>query len=101
AMFEERLLALSKTHDLLTRQLWDSADLAEMIPALLAPYGGAGDRISLAGPTARLNADAAVTMGMIIHELATNAVKYGALAGLQGRLAVSWQLHTDGESQRL
>lgn len=84
--FEARILALAKTHDLLTGQGWDHADLREVLEAELGPYGR---RLSLTGEPVQLDATAAVNLALIIHELATNAAKYGAYAA-DGALQVAW-----------
>ena len=88
--FEARLVALSKTHDMLIGKGWEHADLQDVLQAELGVYGGEGGRrLSLAGEPVRLEATVAVSLTLIIHELATNAAKYGAFAG-DGALAVSW-----------
>jgi PAS domain S-box-containing protein len=85
--FEEllvgRIMSLSRTHELLTRQNWESASLAEVVRQTLLPFNVAQvdseRRFDVDGPDVRLTPNAAVTLGMAVHELATNAVKYGAL----------------------
>ncbi|HEY8381118.1 MAG TPA: HWE histidine kinase domain-containing protein [Microvirga sp.] len=91
--FEGRLLALSKTHDLLTRNAWRDADLRAIADQELRPYGRDGDdRVTVSGPQLRLPARMAINLGLVLHELATNAAKYGALSVPQGRLALTWRL---------
>jgi two-component sensor histidine kinase/CHASE1-domain containing sensor protein len=91
--FEARLIALSQAHNLLTRDNWSGASLAELLATELAPYGGArGERITLAGEHVWLQPNTAVALGMAFHELATNAVKYGALSNDDGRVHVTWAL---------
>lgn len=85
--FEARILALAKTHDLLTGQGGDHADLRDVLEAELGPYGR---RLSLTGEPVQLDASAAVNLALIIHELATNAAKYGAYAAADGALQVVW-----------
>jgi len=88
--FESRLIALSQTHDLLTRESWAGASLREVFDVELHAMASE-DRVSFAYDTdVRLNPKAAVALGMGIHELATNAAKYGALSTPAGRVAVSW-----------
>jgi PAS domain S-box-containing protein len=91
--FESRLLALSKTHDLLTAQQWEGASLTQLIEFELEPYISTGDRsrLTIKGKDIQLPPKYAVALGLSIHELATNAVKYGALSAAQGKIEVSWQ----------
>jgi PAS domain S-box-containing protein len=91
--FEARLLALSKTHDILTAQSWEGASLSQLIEHEVAPYledGGRG-RLMLDGDDLQLPPKHALALGLAIHELATNAVKYGALSSAAGRVRVSWR----------
>ncbi|HEY9236210.1 MULTISPECIES: CHASE domain-containing protein [Phenylobacterium] len=91
ATFEARLIALSHAHDLLTRDNWSGASLAELVGQELAPYGGAnGERLAIAGEHVWLAPNTAVALGMAFHELATNAAKYGALSNEYGRVHVTW-----------
>ncbi len=83
-----RLAALSNTHDLLTATEWHGANLRNIIAAELGPYGEQAMQVS--GPTVNLNPKAAVALGIVFHELATNAAKYGALSASDGRVEVSW-----------
>ncbi|MGA0601472.1 PAS domain S-box protein [Caulobacter sp. KR2-114] len=76
----------------LARQGWTSRSLRELVAFELRPYGEAADRISLQGPDLELNAAAAENLSMIVHELATNAVKYGSLSDARGRLDIRWSL---------
>jgi PAS domain S-box-containing protein len=89
---EGRLIALSRAHDQLSHRSWAHADLAEIVAAGLAPYrqSEADDNVTIAGEPIRLTPRAAVTLAMVFHELATNAVKYGALSQPAGRLAIAW-----------
>jgi two-component sensor histidine kinase/PAS domain-containing protein len=91
--FEARLVALSKTHNLLTDQNWRGASLHDLVISELRPHAGGreggGSRILLESEhDIRLNPKAAVALGMAMHELATNAVKYGALSVPGGRVTV-------------
>ncbi|MDZ4374085.1 MAG: sensor histidine kinase [Phenylobacterium sp.] len=74
-LFLQRLMALSSTHNLLVKREWESASFRELIDATLAPYARP---YAYEGPDLRLEANLAVSLGMAIHELATNAVKHGA-----------------------
>lgn len=90
--FGGRLVALAKTHDLLTGQNWEFADLYEILETELRPYGGGGGRrLTLSGESVRLDATVAFNLALIIHELATNAAKYGAYAA-DGALEIAWTL---------
>ena len=90
---EARLLGLSQVHDVLTRERWHGADLQEVIEQALSPFVGAAlSRTSLSGPTVWLQPGAALSMALVFHELATNAVKYGALSVDQGRIDIAWTL---------
>jgi len=96
ASFDARLKTLSRVHDLLSQRAWDGAALSDIIGQTLAPHvmvGAAGARnIEFGGPAVHLGPNAAVTLGMAFHELATNACKYGALSSEGGRLDVLWTL---------
>ena len=98
AAFEGRLLALSKTHDLLTRNSWRAAGLRDIAEQELAPYRRAGDeRIAIQGSNVRLPPRHAINLGLILHELATNAVKYGSLATPTGHIELRWVAKPDEE----
>ncbi|UYY59785.1 sensor histidine kinase [Sphingomonas sp. S2-65] len=88
--FGQRLQALAATHTLLADGVWDGLTLEELINAELAPYVTVGsERVRLEGVAVRVVPDAAVALGLIFHELVTNAVKYGALSNETGRIAIS------------
>jgi PAS domain S-box-containing protein len=89
AKFVERLFALSRAHDLLTREGWDSADLRSVIDEVLAPYHG---RIEVNGTTMRISPKATVALSMVLHELAANATRYGALSASSGRVTLTWSV---------
>jgi len=88
--FEARLMALSSTHDLLTATSWRSAALTDVLNLELHPFGS--DRYSCTGPDLDLAPSEALALGLIFHELATNAAKYGALSRPGGQVIVSWSI---------
>jgi two-component sensor histidine kinase/CheY-like chemotaxis protein len=91
--FSSRVHALAVNHDLLVKSLWRSIDAAELISGQLAHFGDAvGRRISVDGPPIRVSSAAAQSIGMVVHELSTNTVKYGALSGEQGRIEIAWEI---------
>jgi two-component system CheB/CheR fusion protein len=98
--FLERLHALSNTHNLLANDAWNGVDLREIVLAELAPYRRDGSsRTTLAGAALTLEPKAALALSMALHELATNAGKYGALSEPQGRVAVEWDTRVvDGQA---
>ena len=100
--FEGRLLALSKTHDLLTRNSWREADLHDLAKQELAPYRKShDDRVVVDGPAVNLPARYAINLGLVLHELVTNAAKYGALSSPSGHVALTWSIvdHSDRPPQ--
>jgi len=91
--FEGRLVALSKAHDLLTRRRWTGVGLGELLEQELAPYADADQsRIVMEGPELTLSARTGLALSMVLHELVTNAAKYGALSAEGGRVQVAWGL---------
>jgi two-component sensor histidine kinase len=89
--FEQRLLALSGVHDLLTDAKWDGARLTAVAQtSLQAHLGGKRERISFSGPDLRIRPKSAVAITIALHELGTNAAKYGALSTARGSVALRW-----------
>lgn len=86
-----RVSALARAQTLLAQDRWRGADLRTMLEGELAPFIGADQRVVLDGPRVAVPASAAQPLAMAVHELATNAVKYGSLSVPRGRLAVTWQ----------
>jgi PAS domain S-box-containing protein len=97
--FESRLLTLSRAHTLLANDVWQGAGLAELISNCLAPSVKDVSRVSISGPPVRLGPTAAVTFGMVVHELVTNAVKFGALSAPGGEIDIHWELDLGGGSE--
>lgn len=91
-LFEARLAALSRAHDVLTNESWSGADLADIGRRTLDPFQSQGSRIALSGPPVRLSPKQALAIAMALHELATNAAKYGALSNGEGRVDVTWSI---------
>ncbi|QQP91896.1 PAS domain S-box protein [Skermanella sp. TT6] len=91
AAIEGRLAAMARAHTLLAASRWSGADLAALIVDELAPFASAG-RIAVQGPAVSIAAEAAQAVAMCLHELSTNAAKYGALSAPAGRLELSWRM---------
>jgi two-component sensor histidine kinase len=98
--FEARLLALSRAHDLLTRHHWKDAPLDLLAQEILTPMASdAAGRIKIIGPPVVLNPRTALSLTMTLNELATNAIKYGALSSEAGSLSVNWHVQEEAENQ--
>jgi two-component sensor histidine kinase/CheY-like chemotaxis protein len=95
--FSSRVQALAVNHDLLVKNQWRNIEASELIRGQLAHFGDLlGKRIRIDGPQVRLSSAAAQTVGMVVHELSTNTVKYGALSGDEGRIEIAWRIDDDG-----
>jgi two-component sensor histidine kinase len=92
--FEPRLLALSAAHDRLTRNDWRGANLADIVTGELGAHDVPG-AVSVEGPDIILPPRVSLSLSMALHELATNALKYGALSVPGGRISVRWQVERD------
>lgn len=91
-----RLLALSRAHDVLTDERWSGADLQEIAKLAAEPYlGGQPPRYEISGPPVTVSTRLAIALALAFHELATNAVKYGALSTPDGRVRLSWRTPVD------
>ncbi len=100
--FEKRLVTLSRAHDILTRESWEGADLRELAGEVIAPLCiDVGNRVDILGPGLRIRPKIALSLSMAFHELCTNAVKYGALAGGQGRVELGWSVRRSAEENLL
>lgn len=85
----DRLHVLAHAHALLVDKQWQGADITEIVRTEMGPYV---DRVTIDGPSVTLNAQAAQNFALALHELATNAAKYGALSNLTGRVHISWSI---------
>lgn len=102
AAFEGRLAALSAAHDVLTRQNWSHASLRDIAACAVEPFRPADlHQITFEGPELWLPPKTSVSLAMALHELATNAVKYGALSTDSGSVALSWSVEPRGEDRHL
>jgi two-component sensor histidine kinase len=95
--FIERLMALSRVHDVLTQERWERAALRAIVDGAIQPFDdGAGRRFRIAGPPVWIEPHVALALAMALHELATNAAKYGALSTAEGAVALEWRLTDAG-----
>jgi two-component system CheB/CheR fusion protein len=95
-----RLGALAKSHGLLVESEWRGADLRGLAERQLGAYVEGG-RVTLSGQPVALSADIATPLGLVLHELATNAIKYGALSNDNGHVEVSWEIEKGNKGSRL
>jgi PAS domain S-box-containing protein len=98
--FEGRLIALSHAHDVLTRENWEGAGLHDIIALTVRAYSHRGEgRLKVSGPRIQLSPRAALGLAMGFQELATNAVKYGALSGETGEVRINWEVDSASPSR--
>ena len=90
-LFEARLAALSRAHDVLTTENWSGANVRDIVRRTLEPFQTRHTDVVIDGPSIRLSPKQALAIAMALHELATNAVKYGALSSRNGGVTVTWQ----------
>ena len=91
--FSERISAMARSQDLLVGNNWTGASVTDLVRTQLAPFAeAASSRIEVAGPRLELNPNAVHSLTLALHELATNAAKYGALSVAEGRLAITWEV---------
>ncbi|SFS84013.1 HWE histidine kinase domain-containing protein [Methylobacterium sp. yr668] len=102
AAFEARLLALARVHDVLTRESWEGAELSAVVADAIRPLeagDGRASRFQVQGPALRLPPRLALSIAMALHELGTNAVKYGALSTEGGTVEIAWTVRRLDEMQ--
>jgi PAS domain S-box-containing protein len=90
--FTGRLDALARAHSLLTSALWEGVDLPDLVKVALTPFETVTGQVTLSGPSIVIKPDGAVTLALVLHELATNAAKYGALSTPAGRVSITWTI---------
>jgi two-component sensor histidine kinase len=100
--FEGRLGALAEAHNLLSQEKWRGSDLQDVVGRVLQPYLLSNpERMRMLGPTVPLSPRVAVVLSMIVHEMATNAAKYGALSNDSGTIALDWEVINEGGQPKL
>ena len=102
ASFDARLSALSAAHNLLTRQHWSETSLAQTIETSVSATAGTNNsRVRMDGPDVMLAPQTAVSVAMAMHELCTNAIKYGALSNDRGTVSIAWNIEPEDGTPRL
>lgn len=100
--FEGRLGALAEAHNLLSQEKWQGSELQDVVARVLQPYLlNNPERMRMSGPTVPLSPRLAVILSMIVHEIATNAAKYGALSNDIGTVALDWEVLWEGDGRKL
>ncbi len=97
--FEARIIALSKAHNLLSARSWSDLEMETVVRQQLA--GQDGERVNVSGPSVLLDSKAAIAVSMLMHELASNAARHGALSAPEGKLSVAWHFTADDRGPRL
>ena len=99
--FSARLISLGQAHDILTQSSWTQAPIADVVDGALAVHrGDTASRIRSSGPNVPLAAKAALALALALHELATNAAKYGALSNEAGMVDLRWHVVHEGDAPR-
>ena len=96
ATFNERLRALANAHDILNKTRWTSASIREVVDNTIATFPL--EQISISGPALPINPKMALTLALAVNELATNALKYGALSTGEGKVSIEWSLQPSAEA---
>jgi len=102
-VFEARLMSLASAHSLLTQRAWEGADLGDIVRAAIAPFvSSAGQSaFQLSGPSTDIPANSTITLALMLHELLSNAAKYGSLSVPGGRVTISWRVTEAGDGGRV
>jgi two-component system, chemotaxis family, CheB/CheR fusion protein len=98
--FFGRMQALARAYELLSRDGWHKVPVAELLQTQLTPFATEGGRYSMSGENLVLKSNAALALGLVLYELATNATKYGALSVPMGQINISWGLESTGDQRR-
>jgi two-component sensor histidine kinase len=101
---EARLFALARSHDLLTSEKWEGAGLHELVATAMQPFAtlaGNAERLTIEGKDLRLSPKATLSLAIALHELATNAVKYGSFSNDGGTTSITWTVAPSLEGNRL
>jgi two-component sensor histidine kinase len=98
--FMGRMQSLARAYELVSRGGWKKVPIFDLLRTQLAPFAGERERYNLEGEQILLNTNAALALGLVLYELATNAIKYGALSVSDGRVHIAWRLR-DGDSGQL
>src|SRR3979411_2117011 len=100
--FDGRLGALAEAHNLLSREKWQGSELQDVISRVLQPYLlNSAERVRMRGPKVPLSPRLAVVLSMIVHDIATNAAKYGALSNETGTVTLDWEVLTEHAGSKL
>jgi PAS domain S-box-containing protein len=97
---QSRIGSMSQAHDRLVRSAWMDSRLSEIVEVAIAPHRAVPDRFSLEGPDLAIGSKQALALTMALHELATNAAKYGALSGPSGRVEIRWSVSGEAGAER-
>jgi PAS domain S-box-containing protein len=93
--FVSRIQALGSAHDILAKHSWEAAGLNEVVTKTMEPHRTGQGRVHIAGPELAISSEKAVSIALALHELATNAAKYGALSGPVGSVNIRWEVAGD------
>ena len=99
--FQERVQALGRAHGILTQQRWRGTGLRELAEAVLGSFAAGAEKLQIDGPSVPLTPDAAIPVSIALHELATNALKYGALSFSGGTVRLTWELEKGEDDETL